>query len=51
MGVALGMGRDYWEGAGICKNRIKALRQSAVAFCDILTVSARVEESQESENP
>jgi len=50
-GSGLGMGGGYWEGAGICKNRIKALRQSAVAFCDILTISARVEESQESENP
>jgi len=36
----------YWEGNGICRDCTKALRQSAVAFCDILTISARVEESE-----
>jgi len=45
-----GGGGGYWEGAGICRNWTKALQQSAVRFCDILTISARVEKSGKIEN-
>jgi len=49
-GGGLGDGWRLWKSAGICRDCTKALRQSAVAFCDILTISARVEESEKIEN-
>jgi len=50
MGVALGMGRDYWEGTGICGDCIVSTNKTPIGCCKLLMVLPRVQETQKGED-